>query len=101
MRSRPLSLSRAQPRAIIFSADLLPCPRSLVGGYAADFTEDSLLKKYRPDIYDLPTTNGDHCTGDGQKLAMDIGGAAIDLEKVQGGFPLVVRQGKLRGPSPC
>jgi hypothetical protein len=91
LRSRPLSLSRAQPRAIIFSADLLPCPRSLVGGYAADFTEDSLLKKYRPDIYDLPTTNGDHCTGDGQKLAMDIGGAAIDLEKVQGGFPLVVR----------
>jgi succinate dehydrogenase/fumarate reductase flavoprotein subunit len=69
----------------------LPCPRSLAGGYAADFTEDSLLKKYRPDIYDLPTTNGDHCTGDGQKLAMDIGGAAIDLEKVQGGFPLVVR----------
>jgi succinate dehydrogenase/fumarate reductase flavoprotein subunit len=79
----------------------LPCPRSLAGGYAADFTEDSLLKKYRPDIYDLPTTNGDHCTGDGQKLAMDIGGAAIDLEKVQGGFPLVVRQGKLRGPPPC
>ena len=33
------------------------------GGYAADFTSNSLLKKYRPDIYDLPTTNGDHCTG--------------------------------------
>ncbi|RIB18285.1 hypothetical protein C2G38_2134492 [Gigaspora rosea] len=29
------------------------------GGYAADFTEDPLLKKYRPDIYNLPTTNGE------------------------------------------
>lgn len=53
------------------------------GGYAADFTSDSLLKKYRPEYYDLPTTNGDHCTGDGQKLALAIGASAIDLEKVQ------------------
>lgn len=43
------------------------------GGYAADFTENSLLKKYRPELWDLPTTNGDHCTGDGQKIAMAIG----------------------------
>ncbi|KAL0956211.1 hypothetical protein HGRIS_002368 [Hohenbuehelia grisea] len=53
------------------------------GGYAADFTESSLLKKHRPEYYNLPTTNGEHCTGDGQKLAMDIGASAIDLEKVQ------------------
>lgn len=53
------------------------------GGYAADFTEDSLLKKYRPEFWDLPTTNGDHCTGDGQKMAMAIGAEGIDLEKVQ------------------
>jgi len=53
------------------------------GGYAADFTEDSLLKKHRPELWELPTTNGDHCTGDGQKLAMAIGAKAIDLEKVQ------------------
>jgi succinate dehydrogenase/fumarate reductase flavoprotein subunit len=53
------------------------------GGYAADFTQDSLLKKYRPDLYDLPTTNGDHCTGDGQKLALQVGASGIDLEKVQ------------------
>ncbi|CAG8567355.1 12120_t:CDS:2 [Ambispora gerdemannii] len=53
------------------------------GGYAADFTENSLLKKYRPDIYDLPTTNGDHCTGDGHKMILAIGGKGIDLEKVQ------------------
>jgi flavocytochrome c len=53
------------------------------GGYAADFTENSLLKKHRPEYWDLPTTNGEHCTGDGQKIAMAIGGSAIDLEKVQ------------------
>ncbi|KAG6812550.1 hypothetical protein H0H92_002319 [Tricholoma furcatifolium] len=53
------------------------------GGYAADFTEDSLLRKHRPELWDLPTTNGDHCTGDGQKLAMAIGAHGIDLEKVQ------------------
>lgn len=53
------------------------------GGYAADFTQNSLLKKYRPEFYDLPTTNGEHCTGDGHKLALEIGANAVDLEKVQ------------------
>jgi succinate dehydrogenase/fumarate reductase flavoprotein subunit len=53
------------------------------GGYAADFTEDSLLKKHRPEYYELPTTNGDHCTGDGHKMALAIGANAVDLEKVQ------------------
>jgi succinate dehydrogenase/fumarate reductase flavoprotein subunit len=53
------------------------------GGYAADFTETSLLKKYRPEIYDLPTTNGDHCTGDGIKMTIAIGGNTIHMDKVQ------------------
>ncbi|TEB37469.1 fumarate reductase [Coprinellus micaceus] len=53
------------------------------GGYAADFTEDSLLKKHRPEYWNLPTTNGEHCTGDGHKLAMAAGANAVDLEKVQ------------------
>lgn len=53
------------------------------GGYAADFTESSLLKKFRPDTYDLSTTNGSHATGDGQKIVMSIGGNGIDLDKVQ------------------
>lgn len=53
------------------------------GGYAADFTEDSLLKKYRPEYYNLSTTNGDHCTGDGHKMAIAIGANSIDMEKVQ------------------
>lgn len=54
------------------------------GGYAADFDDvNSLLKKHRPDLMHLPTTNGDHCTGDGQKMVASIGGKLIDLEKVQ------------------
>ena len=48
------------------------------GGYAADFTKDSLLKKYRPEYYELPTTNGDHCTGDGHKMALAAGANAVD-----------------------
>ncbi|KAK6465199.1 osmotic growth protein [Scheffersomyces coipomensis] len=53
------------------------------GGYAADFTKNSLLRKYRPDIVDLPSTNGNHATGDGQKIIMKNKGVGIDLEKVQ------------------
>jgi flavocytochrome c len=53
------------------------------GGYAADFTDNSLLKKHRPDVYDLATTNGQHATGDGQKMLMEIGANGIDLDKVQ------------------
>jgi len=53
------------------------------GGYAADFTDDSLLKKHRPDTFDLSTTNGTHATGDGQKMLMAIGANGIDMDKVQ------------------
>ncbi|KAJ3171577.1 hypothetical protein HDU88_007657 [Geranomyces variabilis] len=53
------------------------------GGYAADFSDTSLLKKYRPELCHLPTTNGDHCTGDGIKLTEAIGGNTLHMEKVQ------------------
>merc|ERR1719243_112865 len=53
------------------------------GGFGADFTGDSLLAKYRPDLLHLPTTNGEHCTGDGIKMGEAIGGKSIDLEWVQ------------------
>lgn len=53
------------------------------GGYAADFTETSLIKQHRPEVYDLATTNGSHATGDGQKMVMAIGGNGIDMDKVQ------------------
>ena len=53
------------------------------GGYAADFGETSLLKQWRPDTFDLATTNGTHATGDGHKMIMKIGGNDIDMDKVQ------------------
>merc|ERR1719487_1496373 len=53
------------------------------GGFGADFTSDSLLAKYRPDLLYLPTTNGEHCTGDGIKMGEAIGAKTIDLEWVQ------------------
>eukprot|EP01096_Ripella_sp_DP13-Kostka_P008124 TRINITY_DN301_c0_g2_i3.p1 TRINITY_DN301_c0_g2~~TRINITY_DN301_c0_g2_i3.p1 ORF type:complete len:1349 (-),score=671.96 TRINITY_DN301_c0_g2_i3:116-4162(-) len=53
------------------------------GGYGADFSDNSLLKQYRPDLLQLPTTNGDHCTGDGIKMALAIGGGTVDLDFVQ------------------
>lgn len=53
------------------------------GGYAADFGEDSLLKKWRPETFDLSTTNGNHATGDGHKMLMGIGANGIDMDKVQ------------------
>lgn len=53
------------------------------GGYAADFTQNGLINKYRPDVFNLPTTNGDWSTGDGIKMINELGGSTIDLEKIQ------------------
>lgn len=53
------------------------------GGYAADFSETSLLKKHRPDTFGLSSTNGAHATGDGHKMLMAIGANGIDMDKVQ------------------
>ena len=53
------------------------------GGFGADFSDNSILKQVRPDLMHLPTTNGDHCTGDGIKLSQALGGATVDLPAVQ------------------
>jgi flavocytochrome c len=53
------------------------------GGYAADFSDTSLLKKHRPDTFHLASTNGTHATGDGHKMLMAIGANDIDMDKVQ------------------
>jgi hypothetical protein len=53
------------------------------GGYASDFTNTSLLKQYRPDLIDLPTTNGAFTTGDGIKLALSVGADVVDMANVQ------------------
>ncbi|CAH2354663.1 fumarate reductase 1 [[Candida] railenensis] len=55
------------------------------GGYSADFNEErSLLSKYRPDLLDFPSTNGEQTTGDGQKIAeRDVDANLIHMDKVQ------------------
>lgn len=45
-----------------------PKKKPAAGGFGADFTSNSLLAQYRPDLLHLPTTNGEHCTGDGIKM---------------------------------
>lgn len=53
------------------------------GGFGADFSDGSLLAQYRPDLLHLPTTNSEHSTGDGIKMAQAVGAKTIDLEWVQ------------------
>merc|ERR1719378_603725 len=53
------------------------------GGFGADFGPTSLFATYRPDLLHLPTTNGEHCTGDAIKMGESIGAKTIDLEWVQ------------------
>ena len=53
------------------------------GGFGSDFSNDGLIKKYRPDLHHLPTTNGEFSTGDGIKIAEAIGADTVDLEWIQ------------------
>merc|ERR1719517_385991 len=73
-----LVFAKAGVEEKMFGPVILSC-----GGFGADFTSNSLLAQYRPDLLHLPTTNGEHCTGDGIKMGAAIGGKSIDLEWVQ------------------
>jgi len=53
------------------------------GGFAADFSPTGILAKVRPDLLNLPTTNGEHCTGDGIKISIAIGADSVGLADVQ------------------
>lgn len=53
--------------------------------FAADFSPNSLLLNHRPDLAHLPTTNGEHCTGDGIKMSQALGAHTYDIESVQVG----------------
>lgn len=53
------------------------------GGFAADFSPEGILASVRKDLLHLPTTNGDHCTGDGIKMAQQLGAGDIHMEYVQ------------------
>ena len=72
------------------------------GGFGADFSDDSLLQqveavwrtlppwqniKNLPPLRSLPTTNGEHCTGDGIKVGRlarnpPRGGVTVFCEKI-------------------
>ena len=53
------------------------------GGYASDFSSNSLLAKFRPDLVELATTNGAFTTGDGIKFADTTGAQLVDIANVQ------------------
>lgn len=53
------------------------------GGFAADRSGGSLLEHHRPELLQMATTAGPFSTGDGVKLAMGVGAATVDMDKVQ------------------
>jgi len=54
------------------------------GGFGHDAKEaESLLLKNRPDLADFPTTLGQQTTGDGVKIARDLGARLVDMDRVQ------------------
>lgn len=55
------------------------------GGYSADTSgPESFIAKYRPDIAEIPTTNGKQTTGDGLRLAAEyLGANLVHLDQVQ------------------
>jgi len=51
------------------------------GGFGFDL--DGLMRTYRPDLVAFPTTLGRQTTGDGIKLAAQVGADLVDMEYVQ------------------
>lgn len=50
------------------------------GGFAQN---REMLAEYAPELLDLKTTNHPGATGDGMKLATSVGGALVDMQKIQ------------------
>lgn len=53
------------------------------GGFGADFSEESLIARYRPDLLHLPTACAELAVGDGLRLAASLGVQKVDLERVR------------------
>ncbi|KAI5970442.1 OSM1 [Candida margitis] len=56
------------------------------GGFSADTQnlDTSLLKQYRPDLLQFPSSNGEQTTGDGQKVALrDVDAHLIQMDQIQ------------------
>jgi succinate dehydrogenase/fumarate reductase flavoprotein subunit len=72
--------SDAQPaQHIILSPNVILA----TGGFANDHGPDSLLKRHAPATTQFATTNTQGSTGDGLKMALKLGAAAVDLGNVQ------------------
>lgn len=50
------------------------------GGFGAS---KDIIKKYRPDLVDYKTTNQPGATGDGIKLAQEVGAGLVDMDQIQ------------------
>jgi len=53
------------------------------GGFASDRSVGSLLRQYRPELQNMAATAGSFSTGDGIRLAQDLGATTRDMEKIQ------------------
>ncbi|CBZ23698.1 flavoprotein subunit-like protein [Leishmania mexicana MHOM/GT/2001/U1103] len=55
------------------------------GGFAADFAQDdsSLIARFAPHLTRFSTTNADHATGDGIKIAEQAGAGLVDMDRIQ------------------
>jgi succinate dehydrogenase/fumarate reductase flavoprotein subunit len=53
------------------------------GGFASDKTATSLLREVDPTLLGISSTNGDHATGDGIKIARELGAKTVDMDMVQ------------------
>jgi len=54
------------------------------GGYAHDWTETSLLRRFGDEkLKNIPTTNGPWATGDGVKMGTAIGASVVNMDKIQ------------------
>uniref|UniRef100_A0A0G4GP76 Cytochrome b5 heme-binding domain-containing protein n=1 Tax=Chromera velia CCMP2878 TaxID=1169474 RepID=A0A0G4GP76_9ALVE len=61
------------------------------GGFSADTVSaspsdggaQSLMKQFREDLLEFPTTNNKCATGDGMKLGLGVGGQLVDMDSVQ------------------
>eukprot|EP00929_Paragymnodinium_shiwhaense_P102064 TRINITY_DN65269_c0_g1_i1.p1 TRINITY_DN65269_c0_g1~~TRINITY_DN65269_c0_g1_i1.p1 ORF type:complete len:1260 (-),score=309.65 TRINITY_DN65269_c0_g1_i1:444-4223(-) len=75
-----VEVDRAGSRSVLSAANVV----ITTGGFGHDHKEaESLLLQHRPDLADFPTTLGAQTTGDGVKIARDIGARLVDMDRVQ------------------
>eukprot|EP00761_Pharyngomonas_kirbyi_P007210 gb/GECH01007220.1/.p1 GENE.gb/GECH01007220.1/~~gb/GECH01007220.1/.p1 ORF type:complete len:546 (+),score=151.86 gb/GECH01007220.1/:1-1638(+) len=53
------------------------------GGYGADRSSSSFLAQFAPSLTNLSTTNGPWASGDGVRIAHQLGASMVDMDQVQ------------------